>query len=1063
MPNRPDFKKYVLVLVFAALSSVVWASNAPPPNAGWIDVTQSPYYALPDTGEDVTAALQQAIDDVTLNMPDPNGWGTFLHYRRILYFPDGEYTISAPLVIKDIQNNQSRGYGLTLQGESREGVILRLTDENPDFQDPAQPRAVFSTSQYEPSSAWGTNIAFKINVFDLTVDTGVGNPGAVGLRYIVNNQGSVRNVHIRTSDPDRVGWAGIDIETWSIGGPSLLKDVRIDGFDWGIRYGGIGHYSMVGEHLLLNDQRVGGVRNQGQVFSIRKLTTINQVGPSVAMFNVPGSYAQPGLVTLLEADLAGSGPAAIVVHPNAGRLFLRDIARTGYTNTVDDQGTLVASVEEADYASGGGLSLWGEPFAPLRLSVPETPEPPSVTEDRSLWVDITNYDGNGPYFTPGSQSNPTWGTTNHSAHIQNAIDWAAAQGRTTVYFPFGEYAIGSTLRIHGSVRRVVGNYAVFKTTMEARDVTDHPVIVFEDLDDTLFVEQINLYPGNQKKGIFFVNRSSHDVTIRNAYIGEGKVYLNDGATGRLFLEDVAGLSSRYSGGVIHGHEPQFDFGNQEVWARQFNTEQDGVKVLIDGGQFWALGFKTEEPGTVVHAKNHARVEILGGLLLPSFSDDPEGGNALIDPAFVFADSAATVSITTHSPILNGLQRPYYANIVHATRTDEEETLDWTEVPDRVLAGSDKSVTVLLSIAALEIEDFAPVITVAPLPQTVELGQMATFSVTAFASPDPSYQWYFNGAPMVGEEGATLQIGPVTLAMEGLYQVRVSNAEGEVWSNPVWLETTVPPPGLQLFARINFQTDNAAPEGWLKDIGEVFGDRGNGFQYGWNADNTAMARQRNNENSPDFWHDTLNHMQWNGDFSWQIAVPNGFYQVRIVAGDPGSLDSIYRIQVEDTLVVDGVPVFPHLWFEGEETVEVDDGLLTVTNAEGASNNKICLIEIHRLNPEVDAYLEWAMQRPVGQRAEEQVFGGIPNLLRYALGGAAESFGPMVPLQLETTSSGAEIHFHRIDDPLLAYEIWQSEDLLDWGTEPVWSGTGSGSVPVLLETSAPRAFYRLVVKR
>lgn len=536
-----------MCIALGLLPLLLWASNAPPPNARWIDVTQAPYFANPNDGQDDTAAIQQAIDDATIHMPDPNGWGTFLHYRRIVYFPDGEYTISAPLVIKDVQNNQSRGYGLTLQGQSRDGVVLRLTDAHPDFQSSAQPRAVFSTTQYEPSSAWGTNIAFKINIFDLTIDTGIGNPGAVGMRYVVNNQGSVRNVHIRTSDPDGRGWSGIDMETWSIGGPALLKSVSIDGFDWGIRYGGIGHYSMVGEHVTLNDQRVGGIRNQGQVFSIRKLTTTNQAGPSVALFNAPGNFENPGLFTLIEAELAGTGAAAIVVHPNAGRLFVRDIEHSGYANAIDDQGTMVATVSAADYVSGGGLTLWSESFAPLLHPIPETPDPPEVSEDRSLWVDITNHDGNGPYFNPGSQTNPTWGTTNHSPRIQAAIDWAAAHNRTTVYFPFGEYALGSTVRIHGSIRRVVGNYAVFKTTLEARTVTDYPVIVFEDLDDTLFLEQINLYPGNQRKGIFFVNRSAHDVTIRNAYIGEGKVYLADGATGRLFLEDVAGLSSRYSG------------------------------------------------------------------------------------------------------------------------------------------------------------------------------------------------------------------------------------------------------------------------------------------------------------------------------------------------------------------------------------------------------------------------------------------------------------------------------------------------------------------------------------
>lgn len=964
---------YALLSICSALFSVsVRANQAPPANARWIDVTQPPYNALPNSGVDATAAIQQAIDDATINMPDPNGWSTFLHYRRIVYLPDGEYVISAPLVIRDVQNNRSRGYGLTLQGQSREGVTLRLTDNNPLFQDPAQPRAVFSTTQYEPHTAWGTNIAFKINVFDLTVDTGSGNPGAAGLRYIVNNQGSVRNVHIRSSDPEGAGWAGIDMETWSIGGPALITRVTIDGFDWGIRYGGTGHYSMVGEHITLNGQRVGGIRNQGQVFSLRRLITTQQAGPSVALYNVPGAFQNPGLVTLLDAELSGQGPAAVVVHENAGRVFLRDIEIAGYAHTLNDQGEMVTSVSQADYASGGGLTLWDEDFAPLRLPVLETPLPPPETEDRALWVDVTNHDGNGPYFTPGSQTNPTWGTTNHSARLQTAIDWAAANGRTTIYFPFGEYAIGTTLRIHGSVRRIVGNYAVFRPTMDARNLVDHPVIVFEDLDGSLFVEQINLYPGNQQKGIFFVNRSAHDVTIRNAYIGEGKFYLNDGAAGRLFLEDVAGLSSRYSGGVIHGHEPQFDFGAQQVWARQFNTEQDGVKVSIDGGQFWVLGFKTEEPGTVVRAVNGARVEVLGGLLLPSFTDDPDGGNALINPAFVFENSAATVSMTTHSPNLNGVQRPYYANIVRSARHDETRELNWAQTPTRRLAGSDRSVTLLLSLAANE-------------------------------------------------------------------------------------------PGIEPFARINFQPEGPAPAGWLVDNGAFFGDRGNGLAYGWTVDVSHTARQRNSADAPDLRHDTLIHMQTTpGNPVWQIAVPNGWYRVRIAAGDPTSLDSHYRINTGEVLTVYGSPDFEQRWVIGEGLVQVSDGFLRISNAPEAVNNKICWIEIDEVLQMPPGYAFWSLQLPAGERGKLDGTDGVPNLLRYALGGAPDQPVSRFRLQGQALTSGMQLNFPRIADANVVYEIWASEDLEDWGTQPVWSGTGQGPDALWLENPPPQWFLHLRVR-
>src|SRR5678816_1773180 len=63
------------------------------------------------------------------------------------------------------------------------------------------------------------------------------------------------------------------------------------------------------------------------------------------------------------------------------------------------------------------------------------------------------------------------------------------------------------------------------------------------------------------------------------------------------------------------------------------------------------------------------------------------------------------------------------------------------------------------------------------------------------------------------------------------------------------------------AGINFQkAAPAAPAGYFIDSGQVFGDRGNGLAYGWDADNAASARDRNNSLSPDQRYDTLTHMQ-----------------------------------------------------------------------------------------------------------------------------------------------------------------------------------------------------------
>src|SRR6185295_2216953 len=133
-----------------------------------------------------------------------------------------------------------------------------------------------------------------------------------------------------------------------------------------------------------------------------------------------------------------------------------------------------------------------------------------------------------------------------------------------------------------------------------------------------------------------------------------------------------------------------------------------------------------------------------------------------------------------------------------------------------------------------------------------------------------------------------------------------------------------------------------PAGYLKDGGLVYGDRGNGQSYGWNADNTAQMRDRDSTQSPDQRYDTLAYMQRpaNPDASWEIAVPNGTYVVRAVAGDPAFFDATYGIVVEGVLTVSGTSTSASRWVEGTSTVTVSDGRLTIRNAAGATANKIC---------------------------------------------------------------------------------------------------------------------------
>lgn len=150
--------------------------------------------------------------------------------------------------------------------------------------------------------------------------------------------------------------------------------------------------------------------------------------------------------------------------------------------------------------------------------------------------------------------------------------------------------------------------------------------------------------------------------------------------------------------------------------------------------------------------------------------------------------------------------------------------------------------------------------------------------------------------------------------------------------------------------MDFQSASAPTvAGYLVDSGAVYGARGNGETYGWNAINSDGAYDRNSRLSPDQRYDTVIQTQrhTNRDAVWEIAVPNGTYSVRIVAGDPATSSAVYRYTAEGVVTVDGTPTPANRWVEGTRTVTVSDGRLTIANGAGASNNKLCFLEVTRV--------------------------------------------------------------------------------------------------------------------
>lgn len=151
--------------------------------------------------------------------------------------------------------------------------------------------------------------------------------------------------------------------------------------------------------------------------------------------------------------------------------------------------------------------------------------------------------------------------------------------------------------------------------------------------------------------------------------------------------------------------------------------------------------------------------------------------------------------------------------------------------------------------------------------------------------------------------------------------------------------------LAFASAVNFQPAGVSvPAGYAADSGSAFGNRAGGYQFGWDQSITTATRDRNASNAADQRYDTFIHTQLNGSRKWEMAVPNGSYSVRLVAGDASHFDSVYKLNLEGVLALSGTPTSSARWVDKTVTVNVSDGRLTLTNASGSVNNKLAFITI-----------------------------------------------------------------------------------------------------------------------
>ncbi len=517
-----------------------------PGDIGFIDVSKPPYNADTTGKTDVTAVLQKAIDDHS-----PYGW-------NVIYLPAGEYLVSDQLRWGQTHSNT----GPVLQGQGRHFTTIRLAESSPGFQDTQNPRGIIWTGD-------GSADNFKNEIRDLTVIAGRNNPGACGIQFNANNEGTVRNVSIIAEDGNAV--TGLDMSYTDMIGPLLVKNVKIKGFNTGIKTA-YNVNSMCFEDVWLSGQLECGFVNQGQVVSIRHLYSDN---------TVPAVKNLGGDMTLVDCDFKSGAPDSVAIT-NKSHMFARNITVEGYRKSLVSHTTSGDDEEDTrhilEWTSHPVLTLYDDSkLSSLNLEIKETPEAPR--DDPSKWLNVEEF---------GALSNDT---IDDSEAIQTAIDHAG--DKTTLYFPMtGDdkiYIIDKDIHIRGNIRRIFGGNMFWKGKGKVIfDDGKYPVVFFERFSRRL-----------GGLGPALVHKASRTLVIEDATFSG----ITGQGTGDLFMNNTVGGPYTFT-------NPE-----QHIWCRQFNSEQGRTEGIVNkGSTLWVLGFKTEWDKIKFNTMDGGKTEVLGAFV-----------------------------------------------------------------------------------------------------------------------------------------------------------------------------------------------------------------------------------------------------------------------------------------------------------------------------------------------------------------------------------------------------------------------------------------------------------------
>lgn len=544
-----------------------------------VDITRPPYNAVGNGINDDTAAFIKAYDFVMNHVApigkkfipsDPGG----AESSFTIYVPNGEYLISDTIIYSGLLRYEDKKKTFTTEeqqprftaecvaklriiGQNREKTIIRLKDKSPGFGLDAE-KPVISLGK----GLYNNNVGYN-TLRNLTINTGKGNPGAVGINWAGANNSGARNLTIRSADGQgKIGFRILINATMG-----YCKDITIEGFDYGIRLIPGHMVNMNFEFLTLKNQNTAGIRLDEATGGFRNVLTINSV-PAIVLVKSPAHC----VIDQCVFNRGASDETAIRIID--GQAFIRSVKTKGYETAIR-YGNQCIKGNVDEFVTNEILTF--DKKTPKKSIHLDAPAPPDVPweNDLSKWVSPNDFQPNA-----GSGDDDT-----------EAIRKALNSGKPVIYFPKAEYRItDGPLPIPPSVKHITFMYSRIHGS-------DWGFTIDQPSDEPILLEDYNS-KGGVKLLVHAANRTvvySHIGTASNAYKCDYR-----GAV--LFAENVNGLGKK-----------RRNLRGASMWCRFINTEyKRDSNFVVDDAVMWVFGYKVESHQPNFEVRKNGVLELLGG-------------------------------------------------------------------------------------------------------------------------------------------------------------------------------------------------------------------------------------------------------------------------------------------------------------------------------------------------------------------------------------------------------------------------------------------------------------------